>query len=83
MFYDNLTTHRVAAGMKVAELVRLSLVGETTIRRIEKHEASTEETLTKIINSLNETKFHSKNPIDPKKEIKKKSRFGAPLKAVA
>jgi|JI8StandDraft_1071087.scaffolds.fasta_scaffold201510_4 transcriptional regulator with XRE-family HTH domain len=83
MFYDNLTTHRVAAGIKVAELVRLSGVAETTIRRIEKHEASTEETITKIINALNETKFHSKNPIDPRKEIKKKSRFGSSLQVAA
>lgn len=83
MFYDNLTTHRVAAGIKIAELVRLSGVAETTIRRIEKHGASTEETLTKVINALNETKFYSKNPIDPKKQIKDQSRFGSSLHAVA
>jgi transcriptional regulator with XRE-family HTH domain len=83
MFYDNLTSHRVAAGIKIAELVRLSGISETTIRRIEKHFSSAEETLTKIINTLNETKFYSKNPIDPKKEIKNKSRFGGQLKIAA
>lgn len=76
MFYDHLTTHRVAAGVKVAALSRASGVSESTIRRIEKHAASTEETLTALINALNETTHHKKKPIDPKSEIKPKSKFG-------
>lgn len=75
VYYDNLTTHRVASGTKVAALSRSAGVSESTIRRIEKHEPSTEETLVALVNALNETSHHKKKPIDPKQEIKPHSKF--------
>ena len=76
MFYDNLTTHRVAAGLKIAVLARSSGVSESQIRRIEKHSSSTEETLNALVNTLNEATVYKNRPINPAVEISEKSRFG-------
>lgn len=78
MFYDNLKSHRVAAGLKISELARLTGLGETTVRRIERHDPSTVETLRRIINALNETKFYQNRNINPDVEITTVSRFGSP-----
>ena len=77
MYYDNLETHRVAAGLKVAVLSRLADVSASTIKRIEKHEPSTKETLMKLINALNETTKYRTNKINPQSEIKAETRLGS------
>lgn len=76
MFYDNLKTHRVAAGMKIAELARASGVSDSQIRRIEKHFSSTQETLNLLINALNQTTYYKEKSISPATQIKSKSKFG-------
>ena len=82
MFYDNLKTHRQKAGLKIAALARAAGVGESTIRRIEKHEASTVETLNAIINALNATSYFSAKPILATRAVKSKSKYGASVPKV-
>ncbi len=78
VFYDNFKAHRVAAGIKIAEMAKSSDVSEATIRRIEKHYPSTKETINKIINALNETSFYKIRQINSDIEISDTSKFGLP-----
>jgi len=60
MFIDDLRTFRVRAGLKIAELARLASVDRSTISRIERHQPSTEETLNRIVNCLNDAYYSKK-----------------------
>jgi len=77
MFYDNLKTHRIAAGLTIAKLHLLSGVSVATISRIEKHDPATKVKLVNIIDALNKTDKFKLSPLDPDTEITATSKFGA------
>lgn len=77
MYYDDLQAHREMAGVRKAELADAANLDRTTVHRIEKHHKSTVETLTRIVNVLNEAYFEARGiALDPKKVVTAKSRYG-------
>jgi transcriptional regulator with XRE-family HTH domain len=66
----------MAARLTVPKLARLAECSVSTIQRVEQHKSSSELTLLKIIDALNTTDVHKKNPIKPEVEISAKSKYG-------
>lgn len=77
MYYDDLASHRIDAGLRVKELADLAGIDRTTISRVEKHHQSTPETLSKIVTALNDRHYDMRGKtLDFHKVVTKKSRYG-------
>lgn len=77
MYYDDLESHRIEAGLRIKELADLAGVDRTTITRIERHHKSSAETLSKVVTALNDAYFEKRGKtLNPQIVITQKSRFG-------